>query len=186
MIRHRETGDIPSLQLEGPQWSFAIDVYQRPGVATACLFLQDVLGADISLLLFVIFSAREHRTAFEQADLDRMDGAIAAWRREVIWPLRSIRRRMKTGPEPAPASATEALVQQIKAAEIHAEQIELAALAQWFDRDPRTPSTVDIPAVLAQVAAFFAARSGNSQTANSPEVRSALMAIADAIAQDTA
>jgi uncharacterized protein (TIGR02444 family) len=113
-----EPCDSTCLQLEGPQWSYAVDMYRRPGVARACLLLQDMLGADISLLLFVMFAAEKHGSVFERADLETLDNTIAAWRREVIWPLRSIRRRLKTGPDPAPALVTEALLQQIKVAEL--------------------------------------------------------------------
>jgi uncharacterized protein (TIGR02444 family) len=183
MLRYMETVNNPFLELEGPQWAFAVDLYRRPGVAAACLLLQDTIGADISLLLFVMFAAEIHRTGLERADLENLDNAIAAWRREVIWPLRAIRRRMKTGPEPAPAAATEALLQQIKVAEIHAEQIELAALAQWFDRHLRTGATapVDRVAVLERLTAFFAARHDSPQEGQSLEVRAALKTIADAL-----
>jgi uncharacterized protein (TIGR02444 family) len=183
MLRYMETVNNPILELEGPQWAFAVDLYRRPAVAAACLLLQDAIGADISLLLFVMFAAEIHRTGLERADLENLDNAIAAWRREVIRPLRTIRRRMKTGPEPAPAAATEALLQQIKVAEIRAEQIELAALAQWFDRHLRTGATapVDRVAVLERLTAFFAARLDSPQEGHSQEVRAALKTIADAI-----
>lgn len=121
----------------------------------------------------------------ERADLERLDSTIAAWRNEIIWPLRSIRRRLKTGPDPAPGSATYPLLQQIKAAEIHAEQIELAALAQQLDRHSLAGggSAVDVAAVLDQLVAFFAERSGRLPESRSPEVRAALKTIADAVAQ---
>ena len=79
------------LRLEGPQWLFAVDLYQRPGVSKACLLLQDLLGADISLLLFVLFVAEKYRTMLDPSELESLDNVIAAWRCEVIWPLRSIR-----------------------------------------------------------------------------------------------
>lgn len=176
------TSDTP-FQLDGPQWSFAVHLYGRPGVANACLLLQDRIGADVSLLLFALFIAQDQRIMLERADLEELDGAIAAWRGEVIRPLRSIRRRLKTGPDPAPDSATELLLQQIKVAEIHAEQIELAALAHHLDRHlhTHTTGTVDIPALLDRLAAFFAEQSGTPRESGSPELRAALETIADAV-----
>jgi uncharacterized protein (TIGR02444 family) len=178
-----ETVDHSSLELEGPQWSFAVDLYQRPGVATACLLIQDVIGADISLIQIVVFAAKIRRIGLQQADLENLDNAIAAWRREVIWPLRAVRRRIKSGPEPAPVAATEALTQHIKIAEIQAEQIELAALARCLDCHLRAAAApVDAIAVLERLITFFAARCGSPQQGHSLEVRAAMKTIVDAIA----
>lgn len=172
------------LRLEGPQWLFAVDLYQRPGVSKACLLLQDLLGADISLLLFVLFVAEKYRTMLDPSELESLDNVIAAWRCEVIWPLRSIRRRMKTGPDPAPCSTTAGLLEQIKEAEIHAEQIELAVLAQWFDRRQHIvgTTTVGIADLLDQLVIFFGTRSANLEEDASADVHVALKAIADAMA----
>jgi len=172
-----------ALELEGAHWSFATDFYGRPGVSEACLMLQDGIGADVSLLLFVLFLAREQRAILDPVDLEELDGAIADWRREVVWPLRSIRRRMKSGPYPAPHPASRHLLEEIKAAEIHAEQIELAAAARWFQSRPRaiSASSIDIGAVLDGLVGFFALRCGAPEARHRPEVRAALKALADAI-----
>ncbi len=111
-----QTSSEGDLQLEGPHWAFALDLYRRPGVSQACLLLQDTAGADITLLLFVLFVAETHRTMLAPADLAGLDGAVAPWRDEVIRPLRSLRRRVRSGPAPAPGPATEALRDRIKAA----------------------------------------------------------------------
>ena len=132
------------LQLEGPQWAFALRFYARPEVADALLLLQDRAGADVCMVLFALFIARTHCAVVDAADLADLDAAIADWRREVIWPLRSLRRRLRRGPSPAPAAATQALLQRIKAAEIDAEQIELAVLAQRFSECPRATGTADV------------------------------------------
>jgi uncharacterized protein (TIGR02444 family) len=173
-----------NLRLEGAHWSFAIGLYEQPEVAKACVLLQDRLGADVCLLLFVLFLAQKHRIILKQPDLGSLDDVIANWRREVISPLRSLRRRLKTGPNPAPDSATNTLLKTIKRAEIDAEQIELATLAQWFDMSPRASSrsSVDIAVVLDSLAVFFATRSSDHRVATSPDVRAALKTITDAMA----
>ena len=185
MVMHMWRTGEGGLQLEGPQWAFALRFYGRPGVAEALLLLQDRVEADVCLVLFTLFIARTHCALVDGPDLAVLDAAIADWRREVIWPLRSLRRRLRSGPCPAPAAATQALLQRIKAAEIDAEQIELAVLAQQFYRRPRAanPAGLDVTAILERLVAFFAARSSPSEAGTSEEVGAAVKTLAGALAQ---
>jgi uncharacterized protein (TIGR02444 family) len=180
-----EPGADRALDVEGPQWSFAVDLYARPAVSEACLALQDRLGGDVCLLLFALFLAREHQIALEHGDLERLDDAVADWRREVIGPLRSVRRRLKLGPHPAPSPDTNGVRQHIQRAEISAEQIELAMLARCFERRAHVggTSSADAAAVLERLSRFFALRSAQPAAASSPEIRTALKTIADALVQ---
>jgi uncharacterized protein (TIGR02444 family) len=175
--------DNASLDLEGPHWSFALDLYGQPGIAKACLLLQDTLKVDVCLLLFALFAAKELRALLDREDLKGLDRAISEWRREVVWPLRSLRRRLKTGP--IAASSTDALLARIKGAEIDAEQIELAVLAQHGAslRCSAGTDAIDIATVLDRVVTFFSARAGNVEAAISPEIRAAMQVIAHAVAQ---
>jgi uncharacterized protein (TIGR02444 family) len=172
------------LQLEGPQWAFALRFYARPEVAEALLRLQDRAGADVCVVLFALFIARTHCAVVDDADLADLDAAITDWRREVIWPLRCLRRRLRHGPGPVPAAATQALVQCIKAAEIDAEQIELAVLAQRFYGRPRAAGAdVDVAAMLKRLVGFFAARGATSAAGTASEVDAAIKTLAGAMAQ---
>jgi uncharacterized protein (TIGR02444 family) len=166
------------LQLDGLHWAFALDFYQRPGVADACLRLQDYVGVDVTLLLFALYMADSHGTVLEQADLEDLDHTVGAWREDVVRPLRQLRRRLKNGPDPAPGAATEGLRDRIKAAELHAEQIELAALARWLEGRRIEPKSkpADITAALEGVMALCAGRA-SPQQAGPPEVQAALDAI---------
>jgi uncharacterized protein (TIGR02444 family) len=170
------------LELEGPQWAFALRFYGRPGVAEALLLLQDRVGADVCVVLFALFVAWTHGAVVDGADLANLEAAIADWRREVIWPLRCLRRRLRRGPSPAPAAATQALLQRIKAAEIDSEQIELAVLAQRFHRRPRAsdPASLNVAAILERLVAFFAARCPTS-AGMSAEVAAAIEILAGAM-----
>ena len=178
-------GADTDLDAEGPQWSFAVDLYAKPAVSQACLTLQDRLGGDVCLLLFALFIAREHQIGLAHSDFASLDAAIADWRREVIEPLRSVRRRLKAGPHPAPSPHTNAVRQHIQKAELAAEQIALAMLARCFAQRPRIGGTLsaDAAAVLDRLARFFSLRSAEPTAANSPEIRAALKTIADALAQ---
>jgi hypothetical protein len=53
---------------------------------------------------------------------------VAAWQDEIVRPLRAIRRRLKSGPLPAPSAARDELRTRIQAAELECERIELLQL----------------------------------------------------------
>ena len=180
-----EGGADMDLDAEGPQWSFAVELYARPAVSQACLALQDRLGGDVCLLLFALFIAREHQIGLADSDFASLDEAVADWRREVIEPLRSVRRRLKLTAHPAPSPHANAVRQHIQRAELAAEQIELAMLARSFARRPHIgPSlSADAAAVLDRLARFFSLRSAQPAAASLPEIRAALKTIADALAQ---
>ncbi|MEP5764118.1 MAG: TIGR02444 family protein [Halieaceae bacterium] len=107
-----------------PFWDFSLDTYARPGVAAACLALQDQHGVDVNVLLYACFAAGRGVT-LAKADLDAMDAVIEEWRCEVVKPLRMLRRRL---PEATPLRD---LVQQ---AELSAEQEQQGRM--WELRKP--------------------------------------------------
>ena len=171
-----------ALPLTGPHWSFALALYARPGVAEACLKLQDALGVDVNVLLFALYAASERGLAFEQEDLAAIDRAVAPWRDEVVVKLRAIRRGLKSGPPPAPSADTEALRDLLKKAELRAEQIEQAALARWLEENaPRMRADpTDARGIVAAVAAFYARRAGREASLGDPELQGAFDRIARA------
>lgn len=112
----------------GPRlWDYAVGLYSKPGVSQACLDIQEKGGVDVPLLLFGAWLG-SRRVALPAADCERFDAAIAQWRAEVIHPLRRVRRRMKSGPPPAPSPETDRLREAVKAAELNAERVELDVL----------------------------------------------------------
>ena len=108
-------------------WAFALRLYGAPGVSDACLVLQDESGVDVPVLLFSGWLAKSS-VALGESELARIDGLVKAWRDEVIRPLRAVRRRLKTGPHPAPGPQTEELRNGVKAVELASEKVELALL----------------------------------------------------------
>jgi len=108
-------------------WAFALRLYGAPGVSDACLVLQDESSVDVPVLLFAAWLASSS-VALTQSELARIDGLVKAWRDEVIKPLRAVRRRLKTGPHPAPGPQTEDLRNGVKAVELASEKIALALL----------------------------------------------------------
>ncbi|PDT46455.1 TIGR02444 family protein [Sinorhizobium fredii] len=108
-------------------WDFALQLYAAPGVGEACFTLQDECRVDVPLLLFSAWLSKQS-VALTASDLARIDGIVADWRSEVVQPLRAVRRRLKSGPYPAPTTVTEALRNGVKGVELSSEKIELAVL----------------------------------------------------------
>lgn len=130
----------PDIEIDNALWCFVVPFYGRDGVAAACLTLQDRLGVDVNVLLFAIFAQAERGMALSEDDIAAVDALIRDWRTEVIQPLRRVRSRMKSGPAPAPSAVTDTLRGRIKRAELDAEQIELAVLHDWLERQQRPAS----------------------------------------------
>jgi uncharacterized protein (TIGR02444 family) len=75
-------------------WEFSLELYDREGVATACLALQKEYQLDVNLLLFCYW----HGSNFGVIDtelLRQVRDFSAEWRRHVVKPLRDARSWMK-------------------------------------------------------------------------------------------
>jgi uncharacterized protein (TIGR02444 family) len=134
-------------------WNFALTLYAAPGVADACLALQDAQGVDVPLLIYAAWAAR-HGCALEASDVARADARIRNWRKEVIVPLRGVRRWLKSAlPLTGPAEK-DALREAVKTLELQAERLALEALASGGLAGPASRATV-APHHLAPVIAHF-------------------------------
>lgn len=105
-------------------WDWALAAYARPGVAPVCLALQDGHDQNIPLLLAAAWAAEEGRAL----DLDRAVSLTRAWEADVVGPLRTARRALKVSRGPIPDTSREALRETVKAVELEAERLLLAAL----------------------------------------------------------
>jgi uncharacterized protein (TIGR02444 family) len=119
---------------EGSLWGFAVALYSAPGVADACLGLQDRYGCDVNVLLFAAWVGAVRHGAMTLAEMAEAVAVVQSWHQEIVRPLRDLRRRLKSGPPPAPSESTEGLRTRIKAIELEAERIELAMLEQLAAR----------------------------------------------------
>jgi uncharacterized protein (TIGR02444 family) len=171
---------VSEVDLDNELWRFAYSFYSEQGVSPACLILQDKLGVDVDILLFAIFAQVKRGVLLDTNDLQAVDDIVRDWRGEIVQTLRRVRTRLKSGPGPAPSSVTEELRNRLKTAELEAEQIELAVLADWLDRQP--PRRADV--VDANTAPLMVARYFQAQTAEklfTPEVDDALRALSQVI-----
>ena len=81
-------------------WRFSLALYARPGVAEALIALQDRAGNDVNLILFALWRGVVHGHRLDQGELTAAEAAIAPLRRDVIEPLRKLRRGLKDNSDP--------------------------------------------------------------------------------------
>jgi uncharacterized protein (TIGR02444 family) len=108
-------------------WDFSLKFYALPGVAAACIELQDHHGVDVNVLLHVLFLAVRGR-AVTRDDVARIDAAVAGWRREVVVPLRSVRRSLRDPVAGFDPDRARSLRTEVKRIELEAERIQQETL----------------------------------------------------------
>jgi uncharacterized protein (TIGR02444 family) len=106
-------------------WDFSLRLYALPGVAPACLRCQDEAGADVNLVLCLLWHAMAGRLLASE-EIAGLEAQVADWRKQVVEPLRSLRRALKS----RSLDNTGAFRQRIKAMELEAERLEQEALSQ--------------------------------------------------------
>jgi uncharacterized protein (TIGR02444 family) len=110
-----------------PFWRFSLQFYRQPGVAQACIELQEEAGADVNLLLFLLWHAAQQRR-LSARDVELLEQKIAAWRNLTVIPLRAVRRALKSPPGLVEAGTAEAFRTRIKAVELEAERLQQEAM----------------------------------------------------------
>jgi uncharacterized protein (TIGR02444 family) len=114
-------------------WEFSLAVYSKPGVPDACLELQDKHGADVNIVLFMLWVADQGRRLSVE-DIGKVAGLIAGWQNEVVRPLRVARRFLKVPAADWQLPETAALRARIKADELEAERLQQSVMANFFHR----------------------------------------------------
>ena len=148
-------GDFPASEF----WDFSLATYGRPGVASACIALQDRRGADVNLLLLCCWLGASGRGRVEADELDRALAVSRPWQEAVVAPLRRLRRRLKSRPAAAPGASVEAVRRGIAAAEIDAEHAEQLMIAAAVPRAPKNdrPASRRLADAAENVARYLAA-----------------------------
>jgi uncharacterized protein (TIGR02444 family) len=112
---------------KSPFWRFSIKFYAVPGVAQACIELQDQAKVDVNVLFFLLWNATQGR-ALNAADVAEVERAIGPWREMAVVPLRNLRRALKSPPPVLAPETAEGFRTRIKAAELEAERLQQEAL----------------------------------------------------------
>lgn len=125
---------------ESAFWTFSVDLYDRPGVEAACLALQDRRELNVNLLLWALWLA-DCGVALDEPALERARAAVASWQKEVVGPLRAIRRQLRYRIELAESDdiagqwpgQVKAMRQAILALEMDSEHLSQLALGHLAD-----------------------------------------------------
>ena len=112
--------------MENPFWNFSLAVYNRPGVPEACICLQDECGADVNLVLFILWQASEGREMTPQG-VAGVEAAVGEWQSEVVRPLRGVRRWLKQNH--LAGSQSGALRDAFKKLELESERLQQERMA---------------------------------------------------------
>jgi uncharacterized protein (TIGR02444 family) len=119
-------------------WRFSLAFYRRPGVADACLALQDQAGVDVNVMLYLLYvAAQGHRV--DPNDMRRIEAVAAVWRDAIVAPLREIRRKLKAPIGSFAPAVTSGLRDDVKRIELAAERIEQQTLESLIALDAAQP-----------------------------------------------
>lgn len=122
-------------------WAFAVSLYEMDGVKQACLSVQARYGLSISTLLGAIWTGAHGRGRLGATDLETAIRRAIEWHREVIEPMRALRRRLRRQPPIGLERKTEQLRHQLLEQELEAERIEQRLLLEDLPGDlPTAPA----------------------------------------------
>ena len=140
-------------QTGSPLWRFSLHIYRRPGVADACIALQDGCGVDVNILLFLLWLATTKRRV-PPGVAQAVCAQAAAWRDDVVVPLRTLRRKLKDGSALVAHATAELFRTKIKAVELEAERLQQEALFGLAAGLSTEPAQTVEAAARANVAAY--------------------------------
>jgi len=138
---------------ETPLWRFSLDFYRRTGVSDACIALQDGCGADVNLLLFLLWLASDDRQVSVE-DVNMLDDNVRDWRNLSIVPIRDLRRKLKGVTTLVAPRRQEAFRNKVKAVELEAERLQQEALYQFARSGPLGTAAPPATAARANIAAY--------------------------------
>src|SRR6202158_3222781 len=98
--QHRMSSVEPaSASQTSPFWTFSLGYYRGAGVSEACLELQDNCGVDVNVVLFLLWMASQKRVV-PSDQVKRLADKVRPWQTDVIGPIRSLRRMLKSEAPP--------------------------------------------------------------------------------------
>tara|TARA_B100000700_G_scaffold250612_1_gene281316 strand:+ start:120 stop:641 length:522 start_codon:yes stop_codon:yes gene_type:complete len=104
-------------------WNYSLRFYDDPETEKALIDAQNRLGADVNLILYLLFRA-QGGLRLDLDDIKNAENAVNSWRSGVIQPLREIRRNLKNYPHSLPKNDQAKIRREIKDLEIKTEQFQ--------------------------------------------------------------
>ncbi len=133
-------------------WRFSLALYGRPGVAPACLVLQDQYGRDVNLALYCCWLGASGRGRLSPEALAASDAAVAPWRTQIVENFRAARRAIKQ----EGSTESDGLYVKAKAVELEAERLLQARLAARAPApDQAIPRQERLASALANLALYI-------------------------------
>ncbi len=111
------------MKLHNDLWDYALQLYAKPGVESACLQLQQQWSLGVNRLLFCCWLATEGRALQAQ---QLVSCEASQWQQSTTEPLRLLRYQVRAQRQHEPG--LERCYQALRQAELAAEQVELAWL----------------------------------------------------------
>lgn len=169
--------DEPEKTAQGEAfWLFSLAFYERPGVPDALIALQDRDGFDANLVLFALWIGISGRGALGGKALAAAEQVAGPLRREIVEPLRNLRRKLRQQPD----SDVQKLREGVKALELAGEKLVQERLARLAGDAGAKPSRrARRAAAYANLALYLGGEGGRSKEA--AVIEEAL----DAFAHDT-
>lgn len=163
-------------------WAFSLELFSRPGVEAACLTLQDDFGANVNIVLWSCWLPLAGYLPPGPEEISQAVGAVAGWQRDVVVPIRQVRRNLKRD---FSAHAEESLVslrKRLQGAELQAERLEQALILRAAA--PRVASSGKGAAGLCGASAALEAYLRCLAAADRCAARAATARILDALAEE--
>jgi uncharacterized protein (TIGR02444 family) len=136
-----------------PIWDFVLIYYRQPGFSETAIMLQDSAGIDVNMILFLMWVAAQKRS-LSAAEVKAIGEKSHAWQRNVVVPLRGVRRLLKENAPLVEAAAAQDYRKKVQALEIEGEQLQLNAMAGLLAGVPTQPTPTAEAAARASLAAF--------------------------------
>lgn len=113
-------------------WEFALTLYDVDAVKQACFTIQARYGLSISLLLSTVWAGANGYGRLGATELETAIRRAMEWHREIIEPLRALRRRLRQHPPQGMERRTERLRHRLLEQELEAERIEQRLFIEDF------------------------------------------------------
>lgn len=130
-------------------WTFSLSFYAEPAVKKACLELQERFGADVNLVLFMLYQAGLGRQ-LNALEIKRIDQTVYPWRSGVIQQIRSARNNLKQPNEHLTTDEVREFKSQLMATELQAEKLQQSMLEtleiEWLPAAPKIAAHVNLEA----------------------------------------
>lgn len=140
-------------------WNFSVRAYAEPGVADACLALQDRHGLDVNVLLLCCWFGRT-RGVVDEPLWNRVLAFSGPWADNAVRPLRAVRTWMKHTGCIQPDVLNDAcmdLREEIKRVELKAEQFQENTLEALAGNSPliKLDSPLQISCIILNLRSYF-------------------------------